>query len=90
MPYDPTRPREDALYVQVQGGQGEPERIYVLGRPSAGAVAVREIAADGVPTVQDYVAPTRELYDRFAAALDARRRVSVELYRLREWLAGRD
>ena len=89
MTYDPSRPREDALSVQVQGGQGEPERIYVLARPAAGAVAVREIAADGVPTVRDYVAPTGELYDRFEAALNARRRVSVELYRLREWLAGR-
>jgi hypothetical protein len=89
VPYEVPRGREDALFVQVQGGAGEPERVFVLAPPDAGGVAVREIAADGVPTVRDYVAEPRELLARFEAALRERRRVSVELLRLREWLAGR-
>ena len=89
MPYEVRRGREDALFVQVQGGAGEPERVFVLAPPHEGGVAVREIAADGVPTVQDYVAEPQALLARFEGALRERRRVSVELHRLREWLAGR-
>jgi hypothetical protein len=100
MPYDPTPVgpdvtadgRRDTLTVQIQGGPGadgaaEPETVLVLGRPRGGRVAVREFPGPGAPIAYD--AHAEELLDRIEGAVESRRRVSVELYLVRQWLGGR-
>jgi hypothetical protein len=99
MPYDPTPVgpdvgpdgRRDTLTVQLQGGlatdgAAEPETVLILARPIDGRVAVREFPGPGAPIAYD--AHAEELYDRIEGALEAGRRVSVELYLVRRWLAG--
>ena len=79
----------ETLSVQVQGGHGEPERLYVLSRPRDGVVDVREFrfgTADAGPL--EYRAAAFELYDVFAHAQRHRRRLSEELSRIKLWLDG--
>ena len=75
------------LTVQVQGGDGEPERVLRVSRPHEGTVQVWEWASGG-DAPQEYEAPAGELYASIARAAARGRRVSEELYRLRLWLLG--
>ncbi|MFL5575895.1 MAG: hypothetical protein ACJ79S_08015 [Gemmatimonadaceae bacterium] len=79
----------ESLSVQVQGGEGEPETLYVLSRPRAGVVEVREFrfgTDDGSPV--DYTVRADELYDALSRAHRQRRRLSEDLYAIRRWLDG--
>ena len=81
----------DSLSVQVSGGDGEPEKLFVLGRPRDGMVDVREFRFGAEPLSPiDYTATAFELYDAFAQAHRHRRRLSEELYRIKLWLDGID
>jgi hypothetical protein len=85
----------ETLTVQVQGGDGEPDRVFVLSRPEragsgSATVRVREFdTSAGATLPTEYTASTDELRDRFDAALRARRRMSEESYAIRLWLDGR-
>lgn len=78
---------DESLSVQVSGGDGEPEKLFVLGRPRDGMVDVREFRFGAEPlSPLDYTATAFELYDAFAQAQRKRRRLSEELYRIKLWL----
>ena len=94
MPYDPTPVgpgvadgARESLHVQVQGARGDAERLYVLGRPKNGVVEVREIVGGCDP--REYAERADDLLDRFERLHRERRRLSAELYLIREWLTGR-
>ena len=81
----------DVLQVQIDGYRDEPTRIYLISRPRDARVTVREWTSDGWTSgPAERVIHTTELYEVFARALAERRRVSEDLYRIREWLGGRD
>ena len=89
---DPAAIRGDAaesLSVQVGGGKGEPETLYVLTRPRAGMVEVREFrfgSHQSEPRV--YAASCASLLGEFERAHAERRRLSEDLHRIRRWLDG--
>ena len=89
---DPRTIRRDAdesLSVQVAGGKGEPEKLYVLTRPRAGTVEVREFRfgeQQSEPRV--YAAPAASLLADFKRAHAERRRLSEDLHRIERWLDG--
>jgi hypothetical protein len=95
MPYDPTpvgpdvdaRGRREALTVQVEGGRGEPDRVFRLGRPRDGVVEVRETEGGLAP--RDYVERADALRERFEHYHHERRRLSAELHLVRNWLDGK-
>ena len=95
MPYDPTPvgPGVDesgsrrSLHVQVQGKGRDAERLYVLGRPRDGVVEVREIVGGCDP--REYAESVDTLLDKFERLERDRRRLSAEMYLIREWLNGR-
>lgn len=104
MPYDPTPVGADVapdgtratLTVQIAGGRNsapgafgavEPDTVLVLDRPSAGRVAVREFPAPGAPLAYD--ARAEDVLARVERAVGDGRRVSTDVYAVREWLAGR-
>ena len=95
MPYDPTPVgphvgvdgARDALDVQVAAGRGEPERLYILRRPRNGVVEVREITGGCAP--REYQERADVLLGRFERAQRDRRRISAEMYLVRNWLEGR-
>jgi hypothetical protein len=71
----------------VQGGGGEPERIFVLSRPRGGEVDVREFAVGGPDGgLSEYTCTTHEVLATVERALRERRRVSEDLYAIRRWL----
>ena len=80
-------PNADHLVVQVGGGANEPEYMLMLSRPSGGRVHVREWSpmnwSEG-PLEREL--PVDEVYSRLARAERERRRVSVEMLRVRAWL----
>ena len=93
MPYDPTRLGGDGareqLTVQVQGARGEPERVFVLGRPRNDLVEVREFGSSCAPAApRDYTETTHDMLRLFEKAARQKRRVSQELYLIRQWLNG--
>lgn len=79
----------DSLSVQVAGGRGEPEKLFVLTRPRAGVVDVREFrfGCDQAAPLE-YAAATDDLLAGFERAHGQRRRLSEDLYRIRLWLDG--
>jgi len=89
---EPGRIRGDeaeSLSVQVAGGKGEPEKLYVLTRPRAGTVEVREFRFgehQGEPRV--YAASSASLLDDFKRAHAQRRRLSEDMHRIERWLRG--
>ena len=95
MAYDPTPvgPGVDesggrqSLHVQVQGKGRDAERLYILGRPRRGVVEVREVVGGCDP--REYAEQADALLDRFERLHRERRRMSEELYQIREWLNGR-
>jgi hypothetical protein len=72
------------LSVQVDGGRGEPSRVYVLSRSRGGLVEVREFRPGCAPL--EYTATTDELSTVFARAHRERRGMSESLYAIRLWL----
>jgi hypothetical protein len=89
MVYDPTPlPAGDSLTVQVEGARGKPDQLYVLGRPRDGVVEVREQTFGETCAPREYAERADALLRRFERASRDRRRVSVELYALRRWLAA--
>ena len=89
---DPSTIRDDgadSLSVQVAGGKGEPEKLFVLARPRAGSVDVREFRFGGDQgTPLEYAASADELLAGFERAHAQRRRLSEDLHRIRRWLDG--
>lgn len=82
-------PREE-MSVLITEGAGEPDRLIMLGRPSLGAVHVREWSTDNwnaAPVERD--TSVSDAMAVFRAAYDARRRMSVSLQEIRSWLEGR-
>lgn len=82
-------PGPDELGVLISAGAGEPERLVMLGRPSAGRVRVREWSThnwSGAPDERDL--PVEHAYTIFQRAFDARRRLSAALPEIRAWLEG--
>ena len=87
MPYDPkSLGGRDALSVHVEG-KGDADRVYILGRPRNGVVEVREIVGGCAPV--EYAEEADALLGRFEKLAHERRRLSAEMYLIREWLAGR-
>ncbi|HEV2180442.1 MAG TPA: hypothetical protein VGR59_08985 [Gemmatimonadaceae bacterium] len=88
---DRTRtPGPDELGVLVAAGDGESERLLMLGKPANGRVHVREWSSlnwSGPPDERDM--PVSEAFAVFQRAHDARRRMSAALSRIRAWLDGR-
>ena len=89
MAYDPTPlPTGDALTVQIEGAPGRPDELFELGRPRDGVVRVREETFGSTGAPREYEERAETLLARFERAQRERRRVSVELYALRQWLGG--
>ncbi len=83
------RADSDHLVVQVDRAGDEPEYMLIISRPVDGRVRVREWS----PANWGAEAPERELpadavYSRIERAYRQRRRVSVDMYRVRTWLGG--
>lgn len=81
---------EPSLTIQVGGGDGEPERLLIVGRPADGRVSVREWVGagfGGAPLEREMEA--RELLAQLERAVSQRRQVSEELYRIRDWFGAR-
>jgi hypothetical protein len=89
-PDEPPRPLDDlTLTVQVEGDRHEAVRLYVIGRPAAGRVHVREWRGEdwtAGPLERDVDAA--DLLAEIERAHQQRRRVSEEMYRVRHWLQG--
>jgi hypothetical protein len=75
--------------VQVGPGRaGEPERLLHIGRPWAGAVRVREWTSETWSAPVERDVPADALLNELEQAAQQRRRLSVEVYRIRLWLTG--
>lgn len=86
----PQPPGPDELGVLVAAGDGEPERLVMLGPPSHGVVHLREWSSrnwSGPPNERD--AAVADVLAQFQRAYDARRRMSAGLIQIRAWLDGR-
>ena len=70
--------------MQVEGGRGEPSRVYVLSRSRGDLVEVREFRPGCAPL--EYTATTGELSTVFSRAHRDRRAMSESLYAIRLWL----
>lgn len=80
---------EPTLSVQVEGDGREATRLYVMGRPRAGRVRVREWRGEDWSAVPlEHEMDAASLLAEFERAYRARRRMSEELYRVRLWLEG--
>ena len=83
-------PGPDELGVLVAAGDGEPERLLMLGTPARGRVHVREWSThnwSGRPDERDDAVV--DVLAVFQRAHDARRRMSAGLSQIRAWLDGR-
>lgn len=83
---EPNEDDGEPLSVQVDGGRGEPTRVYVLTRSRGGLVEVREFRA-GCAALE-YTASADELLALFERAHRERRRMSESVYGIRLWLDG--
>ncbi|HKV50205.1 MAG TPA: hypothetical protein VJO52_03315 [Gemmatimonadaceae bacterium] len=86
----PHTPGPDELGVLVAAGDGESERLVMLGKPARGRVHVREWSShnwSGPPEERDASVP--DMVAQFQRAHDARRRMSAGLAQIRAWLDGR-
>lgn len=79
----------EELAVLIAADAGEPDRLLMLGVPAAGSVHVREWSAHnwaGTPDERDLrVGDALAIFER---AYESRRRLSVSLVRVRQWLGG--
>jgi hypothetical protein len=92
MPFDPRDPDANAeeLVVQVDRGGRDDAYLLVIARPTSGSVRVREWSSENwAGPATERVVSVDEVYARIERAVRERRRVSVELPRLRAWL-GRE
>jgi hypothetical protein len=83
-------PGPDELGVLIAAGDGEPERLLMLGKPANGRVHIREWSThnwSGPPDERD--AAVADTFAVFQRAHDARRRMSAGLSQIRAWLDGR-
>jgi len=94
VPYDPTpvgpgvaHGARESLHVQVQGARGDADRVYIMGRPRDGVVEVREIVGGCAP--RESAERADDLLARFERLHRDRRRMSAEMYLIREWLGAR-
>jgi hypothetical protein len=82
----------DTLSVQVEGGRGEPDRLFVLarGRGGGASVEVREFrfAESETAGPLEYTAGAADLLATFERAHRERRRLSEDIYRIRNWLGS--
>ncbi len=77
------------LTLRIAGGQGEPERLMLIGRPEAGQVRVREWTSRSWSSEgEDYEIDAEELLAGLERDFSARRAMSEEIYRVRQWLTG--
>jgi hypothetical protein len=86
---DAANARAESLSVQVQGGHGEPERLFVLSRRHGDhVVEVREFRfAEGETAGPlEYTSSAADLLATFERAHRDRRRLSEEMHRIRNWL----
>jgi hypothetical protein len=80
---------EPTLQVQVEGTETEGMRLYVIARPAAGRVRVREWRGETwAHGPVDREVAAAELLEELERAHRARRRLSEELYRVKLWLEG--
>ncbi|MGQ0643462.1 MAG: hypothetical protein ACT4P6_22170 [Gemmatimonadaceae bacterium] len=79
----------ELLTLQVAGGHGEPERLLLIGRPESGRVRVREWTSNSWNTAgDDYEIDAEELLAALERDFSARRAMSAEIHRVRQWLTG--
>ncbi len=89
-PREEPNPEVDHLVVQVDRGADEAEYMLMISRPAEGRVRVREWSpANWASEPPEIELPVDEVYARLARADRQRRRISVEMPRVREWLGGR-
>ena len=79
----------DHLVVQVDRGGDEAEYMLMISRPADGRVRVREWSpANWASEPPETELAVDEVYARLARADRQRRRISVEMPRVRAWLGG--
>ena len=89
-PDEGSHPESDHLVVQVDRGGDESEYMLMISRPADGRVRVREWSpANWAWEPPETELPVDEVYARLARADRERRRISVEMPRVRAWLGGR-
>lgn len=77
------------LTLRVAAGQGEPERLLLIGRPERGQVRVREWTSRSWNSEgDDYEIDAEELLAGLERDFSARRAMSEGIYRVRQWLTG--
>ena len=77
------------LTVHIVGAAGESDRTLMLERAPGGAVRVREWSeSNWAGPAEERVLPAEEVYAEVERAHHERRRVTVSLPELREWLGG--
>lgn len=88
-PGDPRDASPTELGVLIAAGAGEPERLLMLGPPARGRVHVREWSAHNwAATPDERDLTVAEALAIFEHAYASRRRLSVALARVRQWLGG--
>jgi hypothetical protein len=77
------------LTLQIAAGRGEPERLLLIGRPDNRRVRVREWTSRSWNSEgDDYEIDAEELLAALERDFSARRPMSEEIYRVRQWLTG--
>lgn len=77
------------LTLRVAAGQGEPERLLLIGRPEGRQVRVREWTSRSWNSEgDDYEIDAEVLLAGLERDFSARRALSEEIYRVRQWLTG--
>lgn len=77
------------LTLRVAGSPDEPERLLLIGRPDDGQVRVREWTSRSWNTEgEDYEIDAEVLLAGLERDFSARRAMSEEIYRVRQWLTG--
>lgn len=77
------------LTLRVAGGQGEPERLLLIGRPEERQVRVREWTSRSWNSEgEDYEIDAEDLLAGLERDFSARRAMSEEIFRVRQWLTG--
>jgi hypothetical protein len=88
-PGDQRNPSSNELAVLITAGAGEPDRLLMLGRPAAGRVHVREWSTHNWANAPDeHDLAIGEALAIFEHAYESRRRLSVAIARVRQWLGG--
>ena len=84
------RPDSEHLVVSVSRARDEPEYVLMISRPADGVVHVREWSpANWAHEPREEDLPVDAVYARLERAERQRRRISLEMPRVRAWLDGR-